>query len=134
MTASRPRATLATVAASVGVSVATVSKVLNRRSDVSPTTRARVQDVLREHDYVSRRDPAEKTTGELCLSGMSTYAMEVIQGVLDEARATDVDIVISTRPPGAPRADGGSCDPVDPGGHLRGTTRDHRRQHAVDAG
>jgi LacI family transcriptional regulator len=37
----RGRVTLATVAASAGVSVATVSKVLNGRSDVSESTRAR---------------------------------------------------------------------------------------------
>ena len=49
------RATLATVAASAGVSVATVSKVINGRRDVAATTRARVQDLLREHDYVGRR-------------------------------------------------------------------------------
>ena len=49
------RATLATVAASAGVSIATASKVLNGRSDVSSTTRARVQDALRQHDYVGRR-------------------------------------------------------------------------------
>ena len=48
-------ATLATVAASAGVSVATVSKVLNGRSDVAPATRALVQDLLEEHDYVGRR-------------------------------------------------------------------------------
>ncbi|HEY0474006.1 MAG TPA: LacI family DNA-binding transcriptional regulator, partial [Kribbella sp.] len=39
----RGRVTLATVASTAGVSVATVSKVLNGRSDVSASTRARVQ-------------------------------------------------------------------------------------------
>ena len=53
-------ATLATVAASAGVSVATVSKVLNGRSDVGPGTRARVQSLLQEHDYVERRSPAPR--------------------------------------------------------------------------
>ena len=36
------RATLATVAASAGVSVATVSKVVNGRSDVAPTQAVRL--------------------------------------------------------------------------------------------
>jgi len=49
------RATLANVAASAGVSVATVSKVLNGRNDVAPATRALVQDLLDEHNYVARR-------------------------------------------------------------------------------
>ncbi|MGW6503173.1 LacI family DNA-binding transcriptional regulator, partial [Nonomuraea angiospora] len=54
------RATLATVAASAGVSVATVSKVLNGRSDVAPATRSLVESLLREHEYVQatpRREP-----------------------------------------------------------------------------
>ena len=54
-TSSARRATLATIAASAGVSVATVSKVLNGRADVAPGTRARVQDLLAKHDYVGRR-------------------------------------------------------------------------------
>ncbi|WP_456152561.1 LacI family DNA-binding transcriptional regulator, partial [Microbispora rosea] len=41
MPPSRRRATLATVAASAGVSVATVSKVLNGRSDVAPECKSR---------------------------------------------------------------------------------------------
>jgi LacI family transcriptional regulator len=44
--------TLADVAALAGVSIATVSKVLNRRADVGPGTRARVQSILQQHDYV----------------------------------------------------------------------------------
>ena len=41
------RPTLATVAASAGVSVATVSKVLNGRPDVAEETRAHVEEMLR---------------------------------------------------------------------------------------
>jgi len=53
------RATLAVIAASAGVSVATVSKVVNGRADVSATTRALVQELLAEHDYTARRsEPA----------------------------------------------------------------------------
>src|SRR5215217_9162098 len=48
-------ATLADVAASAGVSIATVSKVLNGRADVGPGTRARVQTILQQHDYIGRR-------------------------------------------------------------------------------
>ena len=49
-----PKTTLATVAASAGVSVATVSKVVNGRHDVAPATRAKVADLLARHDYVGR--------------------------------------------------------------------------------
>src|ERR1035437_8557228 len=60
--AKQRRGTLATVAASVGVSIATVSKVLNGRDDVASATRALVQEALQQHDYAAsapRRSEAE---------------------------------------------------------------------------
>jgi LacI family transcriptional regulator len=91
---------LATVASTAGVSVATVSKVLNGRSDVSASTRARVQEILRQHDYVGRRsEPLGRPTVELFFQGViGCYSMEVIQGVLEEGRAAGVDVVLSSRP------------------------------------
>ncbi|MFI9838342.1 LacI family DNA-binding transcriptional regulator [Nonomuraea sp. NPDC051941] len=55
------RSTLATIAASAGVSVATVSKVLNGRTDVAPATRSMVQSLLQEHGYVARRSRRTRT-------------------------------------------------------------------------
>jgi LacI family transcriptional regulator len=97
----RSRVTLATVASSAGVSVATVSKVLNGRSDVSESTRARVQEVLREHGYVGRRpEPVERASLELFFQGVvNSYSIEVIQGVLEAGQAAEVDIVLSSHPP-----------------------------------
>ena len=46
------RPTLETVATAAGVSLATVSKVLNDRADVSAATRARVQRLLVQYKYV----------------------------------------------------------------------------------
>ncbi len=51
------RPTLATIAASAGVSVATVSKVLNGRSDVAAATRILVQEVLQQHEYSPSSPP-----------------------------------------------------------------------------
>ena len=51
------RPTLETVAAAAGVSLATVSKVLNDRVDVSAVTRARVQRLLVQYEYVSPGRP-----------------------------------------------------------------------------
>lgn len=48
------RVTLAEVAKEAGVSAPTVSKVLNGRSDVSSTTRARVERLLEVHGYRRR--------------------------------------------------------------------------------
>ncbi|WP_432937506.1 LacI family DNA-binding transcriptional regulator [Kribbella sp. CA-253562] len=98
----RGRVTLATVAASAGVSVATVSKVLNGRSDVSESTRARVQEILREHEYVGRRpEPSAERAGvELFYQGvLNSYSLEVIQGVVEAGQAADVDVVVSCHPP-----------------------------------
>jgi LacI family transcriptional regulator len=55
MTQDQPRIPLAVVAAEAGVSVPTVSKVLNTRPDVAGATRARVTEVLERHGYRSRR-------------------------------------------------------------------------------
>ena len=49
------RVTLAQVAAEAGVSLSTVSKVLNGRTDVSLATRQRVEGLLDSHGY--RRRP-----------------------------------------------------------------------------
>jgi LacI family transcriptional regulator len=95
------RPTLATVAASAGVSVATVSKVLNGRTDVSPTTRALVEDVLKRQAYVGRRtDPARRapvrTTIELAFPvKLNAYSTELIEGILDAATDADVSVVLS---------------------------------------
>ena len=44
------RVTIATIAEAAGVSVPTVSRVLNGRTDVSPETRDRIEHLLSEHD------------------------------------------------------------------------------------
>jgi LacI family transcriptional regulator len=94
------RPTLATVAEAAGVSVATVSKVLNDRSDVAPATRARVQRSLAEHRYtaVPRRRQTTERSVELLVDHLhSTFTTEVIQGVLDAAAEAGVDVILSTR-------------------------------------
>jgi LacI family transcriptional regulator len=104
------RATLAKVAASAGVSVATVSKVLNGRDDVAPATRALVKEHLHEHDYVARRGrPAPPPAIELCFHGrLNAYHTEVLQGVVEAAADAGVAVVVSIRPrgPRGPRGPG----------------------------
>ena len=97
-------ATLASVAASAGVSIATVSKVLNGRADVGPETRARVQTLLKEHEYSGRRAEsgltlAARPTVELVFHGrLSGYSVEILQGVLDAATEVGVAVALSVRP------------------------------------
>ena len=106
------RATLATVAASAGVSVATVSKVVNGRADVGPETRALVESLLRQHDYIGRRPPSRRSpataTIQLLFTGdFNAYSIEIIQGVLDAAAQGEVAAAISVRPRGHRRLQGG---------------------------
>jgi LacI family transcriptional regulator len=99
------RATLATVAASAGVSVATVSKVLNGRSDVAPATRALVQDLLDEHDYVGRRAEPRFPTVELLFHGeLNAYSLEVFEGILATAGELGAAVAVSQRPRGEGRS------------------------------
>jgi LacI family transcriptional regulator len=95
------RATLAMVARSAGVSVATVSKVVNGRADVGPATRARVESLLRQHDYIGRR-PGSPRRGaatariELMFQGdLNAYSTEIIQGVLQTGAATGAAVAVS---------------------------------------
>ena len=105
------RATLATVAASAGVSVATVSKVVNGRADVGPATRARVESLLRKHDYVGRRSrPARRNAAtariELLFTGdFNGYSIELMQGLLDAAAEIGVAVAVSVRPRGQRRTE-----------------------------
>jgi LacI family transcriptional regulator, galactose operon repressor len=104
MRSSGPRPTLATVAASAGVSTATVSKVLNGRADVSSATRARVQALLEEHDYVGRRTDGAWRSGrltvELVFDGtLNAYCTEIIQGVLETSATSAVAVALSLRTP-----------------------------------
>lgn len=94
------RTTLATVAASAGVSIATVSKVLNGRGDVSAATRERVQDVLRRHDYIGRRSGSVRPPAlELFFQGTLTpYSVEVLQGVVTAGDEAGIDVVVDVRP------------------------------------
>lgn len=94
------RATLATIAASTGVSIATVSKVLNGRSDVASSTRALVQDALRQQDYAAsaprRSVPEIQQTVDVAVDGaLSAYSSEVVQGVIDAGAQANVGVVVS---------------------------------------
>jgi len=99
MPGTQRRPTLATVAASAGVSVATVSKVLNGREDVAPATRARVQELLREHDYAGRLIAIERhPTVELTFRGrIGGYSAEIIQGVASAAADLGAAVTISVK-------------------------------------
>ena len=91
------RPTIAKIAEQAGVSVPTVSKVLNGRSDVAAETRARIESLIQEHGY--RRRSASTAAGpmiDLVFSQLGgEWAMELIRGVEQVARAEGVELVLS---------------------------------------
>ncbi|WP_207207047.1 LacI family DNA-binding transcriptional regulator [Agromyces binzhouensis] len=93
------RVTLADIAAEAGVSLATISKVLNGRSDVSATTRARVEHVLAERGYRRRgggRSEARAELIELVFHELDPiWSMEVIDGVESVAKEHGLSVVLT---------------------------------------
>ena len=92
----RSRPTLAEIASAVGVSVATVSKVLNDRNDVSPDTRRRVQEQLRDAAYRPvNRVPRNSGLIEVAFPAwQNAYMVTVLDGVNAAARADGYELVI----------------------------------------
>src|SRR5205085_12548072 len=64
------RAAIRDIAALAGVSVATVSRVLNGRPDVSPATRETVLRHIRDLGYVSNRNARALASGRTGLIGL----------------------------------------------------------------
>lgn len=92
-----PRTTLAEVADEAGVSLSTISKVLNARADVSASTRARVEALLEDRGYRRRASPSRSSTlVELVFHELdSAWALEIIRGVEDVARARGLSVVLT---------------------------------------
>jgi LacI family transcriptional regulator len=75
------RVTLAAIAAAAGVSVPTVSKVVNGRADVAAATRSRVESLLTEYDYVVPRRGADRAgLIDLVFTELSPRALEILRG------------------------------------------------------
>ncbi len=93
------RATLGAVARAAGVSLPTVSKVLNGRSDVSSETRERVQRLLDEFEYTARpgrRTPAPAKRIGLVFDALeNVHSMAISRGVLAAAAEAGVDITVT---------------------------------------
>jgi LacI family transcriptional regulator len=90
--------TIAAVAVEAGVSVPTVSRVLNGRSDVAPSTRQRVEQVLRASGYQRRGGGLRPPAGllDLVFNDLdSPWAVEIIRGVEQAAHAAGSGTVVS---------------------------------------
>lgn len=98
MTSDARRVTINTIAQEAGVSVPTVSRVLNGRADVSPHTRERVERLLQDHGYRRRvsRQSHRANLIDLVFNDLdSPWAVELIRGVEDEMHTAAVGTVVS---------------------------------------
>ncbi|GAA2037494.1 LacI family DNA-binding transcriptional regulator [Agromyces tropicus] len=87
------------VAQQAGVSVGTVSNVLNRPGEVSPESIRRVQEAIETLGYV-RNDAARKlragvstTVGFVVLDGQNPFFGDVVRGAEDEASKSGIAIL-----------------------------------------
>ncbi|PPK94251.1 LacI family transcriptional regulator [Kineococcus xinjiangensis] len=90
--------TITEIARAAGVSVPTVSRVVNGRGDVAAATRERVEALLREHGY--RPPPRARSTRagllDLVFNDLdSPWAVEILRGVEDVAHAAGAGTVVS---------------------------------------
>ena len=93
------RTTLAAIAAEAGVSLPTVSKVVNGRPDVAPATRTRVERLLEQHHY-SRTGPRRHHRSgliDLVFNGLdSPWAVEILRGVEEWGAVHETGITVSS--------------------------------------
>jgi len=93
------KTTLAAIAAEAGVSLPTVSKVVNGRPDVAPSTRARVEQLLVQHQYPRNGQRAARRSGliDLVLAGLdSPWAVEILRGVEEWGAEHSTAIAVSS--------------------------------------
>jgi LacI family transcriptional regulator len=92
------RTTLATIAAEAGVSLPTVSKVVNGRRDVAPATRALVERLLDQHHYTRTGSRRNRRSGlvDLVFNGLdSPWAVEILRGVEEWGTAHETGVAVS---------------------------------------
>ncbi|MEV4175289.1 LacI family DNA-binding transcriptional regulator [Nonomuraea sp. NPDC049709] len=96
VTLSQPM-TIAQLAELAGVSTATVSKVVNGRSEVGPETRALIERLIHEHGYrPQRRRATSAPLVELVFHALEgEYPTEIAKGVEQVAREHQLAVVLS---------------------------------------
>jgi len=96
------RLTITDIARAAGVSIPTVSKVINGRSDVSTATRERVLGIIDKTGYVTGRAARVMRHGRSGLIDLvvpaldSEYTYEIIRGVEEALAPTGLRLVLST--------------------------------------
>lgn len=96
----RSRLTIRDIAELAGVSIATVSRAVNGRGDVSDETRAMVRRIAREHGYRASRDARGLSTGRTGLIAVTlpmihpTYFSSIVASIAEALEAHDRWIVL----------------------------------------
>jgi LacI family transcriptional regulator len=93
------RITLASIAAEAGVSLPTVSKVVNGRPDVAPATRARVERLLNAHNYSRGGLRRHRRSGlvDVVFNGLdSPWAVEILRGVEEWGAVHSTGVAVSS--------------------------------------
>jgi LacI family transcriptional regulator len=93
------KTTLAAIAAEAGVSLPTVSKVVNGRPDVAASTRARVEQLLVQHQYPRNGQRAARRSGliDVVFAGLdSPWAVEILRGVEEWGAEHSIAIAVSS--------------------------------------
>ena len=95
------RTTIRQIADQAGVSIATVSRVLNGRGDVSDETRDNVTRVIRENGYTANRSARGLSAGRTGLVGVlvplvyPAYFSGILAGAAEALSERDLQIVLS---------------------------------------
>jgi LacI family transcriptional regulator, galactose operon repressor len=97
----RSRVTIREIAEQAGVSIATVSRVLNDRDDVSVETRELVQRIVRERGYAANRGARGLSRGRTGLVGVlvplvyPAYFSAILAGAAEALYEQDLRLVLS---------------------------------------
>ncbi|MBV8256949.1 MAG: LacI family DNA-binding transcriptional regulator [Actinobacteria bacterium] len=95
------RVTIREIADLAGVSIATVSRVVNGRDDVSEETRELVQRIVREHGYTANRSARGLSAGRTGLIGVlvplvhPAYFSGILSGAAEALYEHDMRLVLS---------------------------------------
>ena len=106
MLGSNHRVTIKDVAALCGVSTQTVSRVLNKRPDVAPDTRERIEGAIATLGYspsaVARTLVARRSNAiGVLLAGMGyTGTVSTLRGIIDESANLGLTVLIAELPEG----------------------------------
>lgn len=102
MKRTRTAITIRDVAKAAGVSVSTVSRVLNDKDDVAPETYDRVQRIIQELDYTSSlaarsmRSRRTNVIGLIVPDVADSFSIQVMKGVNQAIFELDYDLIIYT--------------------------------------